>query len=269
MLLSCPECRTRYLIPDSAIGIAGRQVRCANCKHSWFQPGPDPAGSAAADAAIAPPGDDGGATVPPAPDSATEPGLQQEPVPAVPPPPSFMSAPPMADAPMIDDAAEPPVADEADSGDAPPRRNPARLWTIAAIAAALLLIAGLAAVQLGGNALMSALGLGGAAAETPLLLEVPRKPERRTMASGNELFAVSGRVINPTGVEQPVPDIIAELRDASGRKVYSWTITPPVRRLAPRETADFDSAEVDVPKGSSELNLRFAGQVAPDAAVPR
>ncbi|MEQ1539386.1 MAG: zinc-ribbon domain-containing protein [Sphingorhabdus sp.] len=40
MLLVCPSCRTRYVVPDSAIGAAGRQVRCASCRHSWFQEGP-------------------------------------------------------------------------------------------------------------------------------------------------------------------------------------------------------------------------------------
>lgn len=37
MILTCPNCATRYVIPDTAIGAEGRQVRCANCKHSWFQ----------------------------------------------------------------------------------------------------------------------------------------------------------------------------------------------------------------------------------------
>jgi predicted Zn finger-like uncharacterized protein len=41
MIISCPACRTRYVVPDTAIGVDGRTVRCAKCKHSWFQDGPE------------------------------------------------------------------------------------------------------------------------------------------------------------------------------------------------------------------------------------
>jgi predicted Zn finger-like uncharacterized protein len=41
MIIACPACATRYVVPDSAIGVEGRTVRCAKCKHSWFQDGPD------------------------------------------------------------------------------------------------------------------------------------------------------------------------------------------------------------------------------------
>lgn len=43
MQIACPACHTRYSVPDTAIGAAGREVRCAKCRHSWFQTGSDQA----------------------------------------------------------------------------------------------------------------------------------------------------------------------------------------------------------------------------------
>lgn len=131
-------------------------------------------------------------------------------------------------------------------------------------------MAGVLAVQFFGTptfvtGLLARAGLPGGQIDVPLLLEVPRKPERRELPSGNELFALTGRVVNPTDATQRVPDILAELRDAQGRVVYGWTITPPKRTIEPRGKIEFDSAEIDVPKGSKKLNLSFSGAPAKDS----
>lgn len=37
MILECPECQTRFSVDADALGSQGRQVRCARCRHEWFQ----------------------------------------------------------------------------------------------------------------------------------------------------------------------------------------------------------------------------------------
>lgn len=95
--------------------------------------------------------------------------------------------------------------------------------------------------------------------ETPLQLMITSK-DRQELASGNELLAVSGRVINPTDREQDVPPIKAELRNKDTKQVvHRWTIAPPARVLAPRSSATFNSAEVDIPAGGDELVITLGG----------
>lgn len=55
MLIVCPNCTTSYTVDQAAIGAAGRTVRCARCKTTWFAGGPqaDPQVSAFVDGVIA------------------------------------------------------------------------------------------------------------------------------------------------------------------------------------------------------------------------
>lgn len=37
MIITCSECSTKFLVPDEALGTAGRKVSCGNCDHVWHQ----------------------------------------------------------------------------------------------------------------------------------------------------------------------------------------------------------------------------------------
>ena len=48
MLIVCPNCATSYMIEPAALGPAGRTVRCARCKATWFAGAPKAAPDVAA-----------------------------------------------------------------------------------------------------------------------------------------------------------------------------------------------------------------------------
>lgn len=39
MIIVCPNCSTRYMIPDGSIQSPGRKVRCNNCGETWLETG--------------------------------------------------------------------------------------------------------------------------------------------------------------------------------------------------------------------------------------
>ena len=37
MILRCNSCEKKFLVPDNAIGAAGRLVQCSSCGNKWTQ----------------------------------------------------------------------------------------------------------------------------------------------------------------------------------------------------------------------------------------
>ncbi len=272
MILTCPSCATRYVVPDSAIGHEGRRVRCASCKHSWFQEGaelaarPETAPAVEAIPVAEPvfasptPAVDQGVVSAQAPDVGITP-TQPSDVAADATPAAFVQAeeapasvPPLVEAPAYANF----EAEEVVRPRRRPRRNPARYWTIGAILFALLAAAaGGALWHFGAPDWAINLGLAANRQQPQLLFYLPKEPERRKLPTGDEYFAFSGRIVNSADQELTVPPIVVELRDAQGRLVFSWITKADKARLKPNEEARVSESRLDIPKNARNLSLKF------------
>lgn len=183
------------------------------------------------------------------PEPVAEPEVVQ---PAPPPPPSRSPDPIQEPEATYEEPAYAPYRAE----EREPKRRRWGLWLFLALLA--LLAAGAAAWYLG---LVQVPNSKSASAEHSLELEYTRQPERAVLESGNELLRVYGRVVNTGSQDQRVPQIRAQLRDATGRIVHSFAISAPVPVLRPKESATFDAAETNVPSNAQDLDLSF-GQLS-------
>lgn len=267
MLLVCPSCRTRYVVPDSAIGAAGRQVRCANCRNSWFQEGPSSVAPPKLERIVSP-------DLPPTPPPPPAP-LPPTPVVARidesesrgPAFESLDALPPTIETPAVDQdepkptglRAAPLFADDASersqfAHEPPfrPRRNPAKILTYAAISFALI-------IAIAGGALWYFGWLDGrlavSAKESRLMIVLHDNLALGRAADGSPYFIASGSIVNPTAEKLPVPNMLVTLKDASGRSIYNWEMKPPARTLAAGDKIDFSQLKRDVPLASSKISV--------------
>ena len=271
MILTCPACSTKYVVKDGAIPPAGRKVRCASCKHSWHQ---DPEASDVvaveeqpeeqvaaawsqphAEAPVAEPLAEGvviaDAVDAPPPPLAPAPGDDSRWAPVEPAAAWDEPAAQQGAADPAEDDFEP-FYDHEPIDDQPKSKLPMLLLLVLLVAMAAVAFWFLAPAEMKAR-------VGLAAAGASQLDVVLTNQNSQKLASGNVLFTLSGRIVNPTDDRQPVPPIQAELLDASKHVVYSWTISPPAATLEPNKSASFNSAEVDVPDGGKHIRVRLGG----------
>lgn len=235
MILTCPECATRYQTDPAVFLPDGRKVRCAKCGHVWHQAAPAPEPEAEF-AAIEEPE--------PAPSPAPEPVVSQR---------SAYAASPVASA---DDAVATP-------------RSATRWLEPAGVAlgwiglAVLILVIGWSALRYRqivaslwpqSSSLYAAMGL----KVNALGIDIVGVTYRHQAENGQDVLAISGKLVNITNHELSVPPIRVALFDDDKRMLYHWNFTPDVATLRPGQAETFLTRLPSPPAGARRLEVRFA-----------
>jgi hypothetical protein len=173
-----------------------------------------------------------------------------------PPAPAFVAPEPPTFIP-----AEPTEAVDSSFDAAPPfrpRRNPAKLWTYAAIGFFLIVSAiGGALYYFGPPSWAVNLGLVAEEGDPDLLFYLSKPAERRKLPTGEEYFAFGARIVNSGKNALPVPPVLVQLRDRQNRLVFSWTTKADRASLKPGEEASINESRIDIPKNAENLSLTF------------
>jgi predicted Zn finger-like uncharacterized protein len=245
MILSCPECSTRYRVDAASIGSKGRKVRCSKCGHAWIGL---PEGAGASAEPVRPP--------PPAGPDADEP-----------------SPPPLRAARADDDLSPPRSSDSRRPApgrrpkEASARRKRGGGW-IAAVAWIVVLSALGAAV--GGAIAMkdrviekwplservyAAVGLG----PDPFGygLELRNVKSSETKNGDERALEIEGEIANVSGKVRDVPMLKGTLFDAKNAELQNWTFPAPETRLLPGEKAVFKTTIRNPKPEATRLTIVF------------
>jgi predicted Zn finger-like uncharacterized protein len=240
MILTCPNCQTRYQADATRFPPAGRDVRCAKCGHLWRQ-------------------------MPPQPEPEPDLGVVE---PEAPPPQPHVPEPepqPQAYAPPEEPRRAPQVRARDPVQEVHPRSGlGARLaeaggW--AALAIVVLLIGwvaiffrrDVATLWPQSASLYKAVGL----AVNTSGIQFVGVTNKLEIEDGAHVLVVSGKLVNTSTRELPVPQIQIGLTDAQKRELYHWAVIPTVPTLKPGESAPFLTRLANPPGAVHDVEVTF------------
>ena len=238
MILTCPQCATRYQVDADKFPPAGRNVRCAKCSHVWHQLGPAP---------------------------EPDPGVEII-VHELPP----RTAPAEFEATDLRSAAHAPMSPMRQQRQEDERESTGSSW-LRGIAVAggwlflvvLVLVIGWGAVVFRddvatwlpqSSSLYAAVGL----RVYPRGIDLADIAYRRQVEDGQIVLAVSGNIVNRSAHELSVPLLRVALFDADKHELYHWTFVSAVSTLKPGESARFRTRLSSPPPGTHDIEVRFA-----------
>lgn len=257
MRVTCPECESKFRVPEQALGPAGRKLRCSKCGHEWFQEpvGGKPAAKGKPKARSArepePPADEPELEARDAfhqsPDADLEAGelraMREE---------AEMEPPPLGGGLSRFRVARPPEPTD--------RRLPTPLLALAAAAVAI------PAILFAGRAALVEMWPATALLYDTVGLHVPVPGEglvlqnvyvQRRQEGSVPLLVVTGEIRNPGDELRSLPALRGTVLDAHGDELQSWLFTAEVPQLLPGDTGRFQSELAAPAEAAAKVNVTF------------
>jgi len=243
MILTCPQCATRYQVDGAKFPAAGRNVRCAKCGNVWHQLGPVPEPDPEAELMV------------------EEPPARRQPEPE----PSYEAAP--ADPHAHSFVPTRSAAEETEVA-APPRARTSWLGRIA-LATGWLLLSGLVlaigwvvinfrenvAIYVPQTAsFYAAAGL----PVSPRGMDLTDIGYNQKTEDGQRVLTVTGRIINRSTHELSVPPVRVVLFDTDRHELYRWTTVAGASSLKAGAVTNFHARLASPPSAMHDLEVRFA-----------
>lgn len=234
MILTCPQCATRYFLPDVQVGRAGRAVKCTNCATVW----------------------------------RVEPPLDEEPPPTALQPPPTISDPEEEFAGSAQRRAE--ILREKKAEAERKARQAAvitaAVWAGVAAAIALCLAGGIVfriqVVRWWPGAATAYAALGMPVNASGLLIDkVQAAP---AIVGGRRALVVTGLLINVSAGLRPAPAFKVTVLDKAARAILQKVINVPAVALKVGETRRFQLQVIDPPGGANDVEVTLA----PPSGVP-
>ena len=232
MILTCPQCATRYQTDAAAFPPAGRKVRCAKCGHVWHQEGAPREAEAEPEIEIIPP------APPPGPNAA-------------------LRASAFAPAAVTTSAIAEPTKTKTPGLE---RYATAGGWLTLAL---VIFVIGWAAVTFRQN--VATLWPQSASLYATLGLDVNARgiafdgvAYRHETEDNQSVLAVTGRIVNISSRELPVPSVRVTLTGGDARELYHWNFKPDVATLAPGKSENFTTRLSSPPAAARHLELHFS-----------
>lgn len=293
MRVTCPECGSKFKVPDKALGTKGRSLKCGKCDHQWHQQPPTPEQIAEEKARAAKAAEKGAEKSGEKPKAKPKPKPKAETPPPEPEPEEVFADP-------IDDPDEPDDFDADASGrdrgldggldrglgeDDAPNFAPPPLGGVSRFGGrgsgapkkpapiALFVLLGClvlipAVLLIGRTSLVEAwppmallydsIGMHVPVAGEGLEL---RNVYAQNRAEGSiVILIVAGEIMNATEEMRSLPALRGSVLDDQGRELQGWLFTADKQLLPPGEAVGFTSEFAAPPPGAAQVNVAFTDE---------